>query len=456
MESVMATMTRRISAPVLLTACLTAFAADSEAPPRYHFQPGQELAFRSSSVFKFGQGQSTGEHGTRSDWTAWVVRANADGSFRLVLREKNVFSQTFQGRKADQPARTHIVYADIFPDGRVLMNKTIQYRGHPGALFPQLPRDADQARMGWESVQDTDKTTFKRLESATGFVFEGIKHSLWDKIYLSSNKSKLTFDSAKGFVVRAESESTQGYGFNGKGTGTTELVSVKTMDSAATRAFADAAEQYFTAVAAYEELTDAAGKAPPEEARALLAKAVEGLKAAGKALKSEELKADLAAKVTEHGTMENYYLESARRRAKVLGKPAADFETTAIDGKKVKLADLRGRVVVLDFWYRGCGWCIKAMPQMNQLAEDFAGKPVDIFGMNTDRKEEDAKLVIEKMALRYPTLKAEGLPEKFGVQGFPTLIVIDQQGRVHDVHVGYSPTLRDDVGKQIRDLLARK
>ena len=59
------------------------------------------------------------------------------------------------------------------------------------------------------------------------------------------------------------------------------------------------------------------------------------------------------------------------------------------------------------------------------------------------------------MALKYPTLKAEGLPQRFGVQGFPTLIVIDQQGKVHDIHVGYSPTLREEVGKQIQALLAK-
>jgi protein-disulfide isomerase-like protein with CxxC motif len=60
------------------------------------------------------------------------------------------------------------------------------------------------------------------------------------------------------------------------------------------------------------------------------------------------------------------------------------------------------------------------------------------------------------MGLKYRTLHGEGMPAKFGVQGFPTLIVIDQRGRVHDIHVGYTPTLREDLGKQIRDLLTSK
>lgn len=452
----MTTATRLLGILASFSAPLAAFAGDGDSLPRYRFKPGQELTIRSSSEFKYGEGQNAGERGSQSDWTVWVLKANKDGSFRLVLREKNTFSQTFQGKKSDQPAQTRIVYADIFPDGRVLMNKTIQYQSHPGALFPQLPRDAAQAKAGWESVQNEEKTTFKPLEPADGFVFEASKQSPLNKVYLSSSKSKYTFDVAKGFVVRAESENTQGYGFKGKGTGTTELVSVNRLGPTPFQAFEEAADRYFAAVQAYDDKITAAGKAPPEEAKVLLAKAVGRLKSASAGVHNKEMRAELEEKVAQHERMEKYYLDGAERRAKVLGKPAADFETTDIDGKKVKLSDLRGQVVVLDFWYRGCGWCVKAMPQMNQLAEDFAGKPVAIFGMNTDRNEADAKFVIEKMGLKYPTLKAEGQPEKFGVQGFPTLIVIDQRGQVHDIHVGYSPTLREEVGKQIRDLLASK
>ena len=58
------------------------------------------------------------------------------------------------------------------------------------------------------------------------------------------------------------------------------------------------------------------------------------------------------------------------------------------------------------------------------------------------------------MGLRYAKmLCAKGIPEKYGVQVFPTLIVIDGEGKVRDVHVGNSPTLRADVAKVIEGLL---
>ncbi len=140
----------------------------------------------------------------------------------------------------------------------------------------------------------------------------------------------------------------------------------------------------------------------------------------------------------------------------MVGKPAAAWELKGLDGKTHTLTEYRGKVVVLDFWYRGCGWCIKAMPQLNALAEQFEGRPVVVLGMNTDRIEADAKFVSDAMGLKYATLRAEGIPEKYGVRGFPTLILIDPEGTVRDVHVGYSPTLRTDLAKMIEGLLPLK
>jgi peroxiredoxin len=78
---------------------------------------------------------------------------------------------------------------------------------------------------------------------------------------------------------------------------------------------------------------------------------------------------------------------------------------------------------------------------------------VAVLGMNTDREEKDAQFV-DKLQLNYPTLKAAGLPEKYAVTGFPTLIIIDPDGVVRERHVGYSPTLRDDLIKTVDGLIS--
>jgi thiol-disulfide isomerase/thioredoxin len=150
----------------------------------------------------------------------------------------------------------------------------------------------------------------------------------------------------------------------------------------------------------------------------------------------------------------DYFARDKENEVGILNKPAAKWETTDVDGNKRALADYHGKVVVLDFWYRGCGWCIKAMPQIKDVAEHFRDKPVAVLGMNVDREMKNARFVMEKLKLNYPTLRAEGLPEKYGVQGFPTLIIIDQKGVVRGRHVGYSPTLSEEVTKTIDGLLA--
>jgi thiol-disulfide isomerase/thioredoxin len=444
------------SFPSLLVVAGLAAAAEPPTVPRYKFKPGQEITYRSTGTFKYGEKKTAGEHGTTVDWTVWVVRANEDGSFRLVLREEEAFFEVSAGKKREHPTEKRLVYADVFPDGRILPNDTIRYRGHPEPIFPRLPRDAAEAARGWSWERDGDRFGAQPLKADKGFRFEIVSESPLNAIYLSSSKTAYTFDPARGLVSAAETATTQGSGFIGKGTDTTELLGVKATDPAQARQLASEERAYFRSVTDYDKAFEAARGLGPAEAGKRLAAAAAALEAANKALTHPALRAAQAARIERHEQTAKYTLEEAERREKVVGKPAEPFDTTDMNGKSVKLADLKGKVVVLDFWYRGCGWCIKAMPQMNGLAEDFAGKPVAILGMNTDRKEEDAKWVIEKMGLKYPTLKAIGLPQKFGVEGFPTLIVIDQEGKIREMHVGYSPTLRQDVGRRIRALLEKK
>jgi thiol-disulfide isomerase/thioredoxin len=232
------------------------------------------------------------------------------------------------------------------------------------------------------------------------------------------------------------------------------LVSVKDSPAEFVKQLAAEAETYFAASKRYDDLNSAAGK-KAAQAKELLGKAESALKETKDKVKLDVVREQLDSQLKNHEQYSKYTLEDAERRAKHVGKPAAPFKTTDLDGKEYSLDGLRGKVLVLDFWYRGCGWCIRAMPQMRELADDFKGQPVAILGMNTDRNEKDARFVIDAMNLNYPTLKAEGLPEKFGVQGFPTLVIIDQSGTVRDLHVGYSPTLREEVGKTIRELLKK-
>jgi peroxiredoxin len=426
--------------------------------PRYRLKVGQELKYHGTSDFKYQNGSLAYE----TDWTFWVVRANDDGSWRVIGRSSSRTSQSFNGQKAnEQPPDVTIAYFDLHPDGRVIPNKSFGYRFDPSALFPGLPRDTAEESNGWQATNAREQkhTEFKAAGAGGSqkdeWVFEGVDHGIWDKIYLMTSRSRDFFDKKRGVIKRVETENTQDYGFHGKGSGTLLLTSLEEQNPDQIKALDGESMRYFEANQKYDDLVTEASK-DTGRVKDFLAQAETTLKDARAALSVPVFRDQLDEQLKNHARMASYYTEEAKNRDAVVGHVAADWETKDLTGKPHSLKDYRGKVVILDFWYRGCGWCIRAMPQMKELADDFKGRPVAVLGMNTDRDEKDAKFVVDELGLNYPVLKAQGVPEKYHVRGFPTLIIIDQEGKVADIHVGYSPTLREEVGKAVKGLLARR
>ena len=458
--------TRALSASALFILVSGIAAPRSAAPaadlpdalPRYRLEVGQELTYKEDSDFKYGKAPKQSSMANHSDWKIWVVRKNDDGSYRLVIH--SAASMKFDGKNSDPP-RSTLAYCDLFNDGRIVPNSTTGFRLNPANLFPRLPADDRQARNGWKDIQKPEdaRSSFEvlsRPKSAAGvWTFREVRVTPMDEIYLSTHKSTATFDPKRGLVTKIETQTTQGYGINGKGIGTEEFISTEKHDADWSKKLSEQADRYFKANQAYQAKMTLASK-DRNASKKLLAEAKALLVAAQKVATLPVVKEQLDAQLKQHDPMASYYTEEATRRAEMVGRPAAPFEAADLKGKTHALKDYRGKVVIMDFWYRGCGWCIRAMPQVKQLEEDFRDQPVAVLGMNTDHNDTDAKFVIEKMGLTYLTLKAEGLPEKYGVRGFPTLVIIDKEGKVQDLYVGYSPQLRQDVGEIVRRLLAKK
>jgi thiol-disulfide isomerase/thioredoxin len=451
-----------ILAGLMAVVAATGLAHAGDAVPRYHLQPGIELTYKGTSAFR----HQNGTHKSDSETTAWVVRQNSDGSVRVVVRQGSRFAATSNAElaktsapKKPEPAMDYnIGYFDLFPDGRIGPDAQLGYTISPAALFPRLPDDEAQARAGWAQRDDRMGEEYRYFGLTTeqgGWSFQSEQLGPFKKIYGMTMDSTYHFDAARGAIKRIDHQNSQDYGFKGKGSGAVELTGVETRDAGWLAAFTPAALGYFAANKAYEGATETVSKAG-DKAQAMLAEAKAALEKSRAAIDHPFFREQLDRQIAEHDGMVSYHTDSARRRAEVVDKPAAGWDLQGLDGKKHTLADYRGKVVVLDFWYRGCGWCIKAMPQLNALAGQFAGRPVAVLGMNTDRNEADAKFVCDAMDLKYATLRAQGIPEKYGVQGFPTLIIIDPTGTVRDMHVGYSPTLQIDVAKSLEGLLPKK
>ena len=262
------------------------------------------------------------------------------------------------------------------------------------------------------------------------------------------------FDRERGLVEEIRRKRTQSHGFVGKRTELTKLESVETKDADWRNQFLAGANLYFDAHRGYQELLQRARR-DHQNSKKLLGAASSILESTRDKAHVAIIRQHLDRQIQQHDTRADPIVREAEYRAKVIGRPAADWETTDFEGKTHSLRQYRGRVVILDFWYRGCGWCMRAMPQVKEVAASFKGRDVTVLGMTTDRKDEDAEIVIETMQLDYPNLRAEGIPEKYGVPTFPTLIIIDQKGIIYDVHVGYSSTLAKEVKETVEALLSR-
>ena len=146
-------------------------------------------------------------------------------------------------------------------------------------------------------------------------------------------------------------------------------------------------------------------------------------------------KKQAAAEVVEDVTSEA--VETVQEKA----PEAPDFTLQDINGQPLTLSSLRGKYVILDFWGSWCGWCIKGMPKMKEYYQKYAGK-FEILGIDCNDSEEKWKDAVAKYELPwlhvYHSTDSHVI-DQYEIQGFPTKIIIDPEGKVVNTIIGEDP-----------------
>jgi peroxiredoxin len=126
--------------------------------------------------------------------------------------------------------------------------------------------------------------------------------------------------------------------------------------------------------------------------------------------------------------------------ALVVGKPAPDVESALLDGKKVKLSDYKGKVVLLDIWATWCPPCRAMIPHERDLVKKMKDKPFVLVSVSADDKKETLQKFLEKEEMPWTHWWDNGgesaVLKKYRVKAFPTLYVIDHTGVIRHKWLG--------------------
>jgi thiol-disulfide isomerase/thioredoxin len=118
-----------------------------------------------------------------------------------------------------------------------------------------------------------------------------------------------------------------------------------------------------------------------------------------------------------------------------------------LDGKKKKLSDYSGKVLVVDLWATWCGPCRQEIPHLVQIAKDYKSKGVEVIGLTNQNPQEEVQLVKEfskAFNINYPIGWAD-MPMQMGLMrgqpGIPQTIIIGRDGKIRSHFVGFSAAI---------------
>lgn len=161
---------------------------------------------------------------------------------------------------------------------------------------------------------------------------------------------------------------------------------------------------------------------------------------------------ELAEYSDKYRTRVEHFVEDPQLAALTMAPP---FTLTTNDGEQIQLDDMKGKVVLLDFWATWCGPCKETTPEIKKLAKKFAGQPLIVISISSDRDEQIWKNYIEKNGMDWPQYRDTNgsLSSMYGVSAIPRFFTIDTDGVLKNVNVGSNSTA--DVEAEIRKLVGK-
>jgi peroxiredoxin len=134
---------------------------------------------------------------------------------------------------------------------------------------------------------------------------------------------------------------------------------------------------------------------------------------------------------------------------------APDFTLKSQKGDNLKLSELRGKVVLINFWASWCGPCRQEMPVLDELYQHYHSLDFTVLGVNVEQTSDDAKSLLKDVSVSFPILfdSDNKVSKMYDVKGMPSTVLVDRDGNVRYMHMGYQPGVEADYQTQIRTLI---
>lgn len=142
-------------------------------------------------------------------------------------------------------------------------------------------------------------------------------------------------------------------------------------------------------------------------------------------------------------------------QAAAIGQSAPDFALPNISGKNIRLKELRGQVVLINFWASWCGPCRQEMPLLDDMYKKYSKLGFVILGINVEQDSSKAKTYLHDVPVTFPILydTKNSLSKLYDVNAMPTTVIVDRNGNVRYLHQGYKPGYEETYKKEIKDLI---
>jgi thiol-disulfide isomerase/thioredoxin len=121
--------------------------------------------------------------------------------------------------------------------------------------------------------------------------------------------------------------------------------------------------------------------------------------------------------------------------------PAPNFTLKSLAGKNLKLSEMTGNVVLINFWASWCGPCREEMPLLNALHKKYQPLGFTVLGVNVEEQVDGARGFLKNVPVDFPILldSENKVSKQYKVIAMPTTVVVDRDGNMRYLHEGYKP-----------------